>query len=153
MSSVLTDIMGLSGRAMVEALITGTDSQETIAGLARGPLRRKREELVAALEGLVGPNQHVLLASHLRNLKFVTQVIDHLSAEVEEQLHPSQDLVERLDTIPGAAPRRGPGEALVERAMIVGSPDTVAATVREYAAVGVEHMMLWFVSASTRASA
>jgi transposase len=44
LSSVLTDIMGVSGRAMVEALITGTDSAETIAELARGPLRRKHND-------------------------------------------------------------------------------------------------------------
>jgi alkanesulfonate monooxygenase SsuD/methylene tetrahydromethanopterin reductase-like flavin-dependent oxidoreductase (luciferase family) len=36
-------------------------------------------------------------------------------------------------------------QALVERAMIVGSPETVAATLREYAAIGVDHLMLWFV--------
>jgi hypothetical protein len=48
--------MGLSGRAMVEALIAGDDSQEASAELAHGPLRRKRNELIAALEGVVGPS-------------------------------------------------------------------------------------------------
>jgi transposase len=105
LSSVLTDIMGVSGRAMVEALITGTASAETIADLARGPLRRKRNDLVLALEGLVGPNQRLLLASHLRNLEFLTQEIERLTAEIEEQLRPSQELLERLDTIPGVGPR------------------------------------------------
>jgi transposase len=105
LSSVLTDIMGVSGRAMVEALITGTATPEAIAELAHGPLRRKRNELVAALEGLVGPNQRLLLASHLRNLEFLTQEIERLNAEIEEQLRPSQNLIERLDTIPGVGPR------------------------------------------------
>jgi transposase len=105
LSSVLTDIMGVSGRAMVEALITGADSAETIADLARGPLRRKHNDLVAALEGLVGPNQRLLLASHLRNLEFLTQEIERLTAEIEAQLRPSQELLERLDTIPGVGPR------------------------------------------------
>jgi transposase len=97
--------MGVSGRAMVEALITGNDSPEAIADLAHGPLRRQHNDLVAALEGVVGPNQRLLLASHLRNLEFLTQEIDCLSAEIEEQLRPSQDLIERLDTIPGVGPR------------------------------------------------
>jgi transposase len=105
LSSVLTDIMGVSGRAMVEALITGTAGPEAMAELARGPLRRKRNELVAALEGLVGPNQRLLWASHLRNLEFLTQEIERLTAEIEEQLRPSQELIERLDTIPGIGPR------------------------------------------------
>ncbi len=105
LSSVVTDIMGVSGRAMLEALITGTDSAETIADLARGPLRRKRNDLIAALEGLVGPNQRLLLASHLRNLEFLTHEIERLTTEIEEQRRPSQELIERLDTIPGVGPR------------------------------------------------
>jgi transposase len=105
LSSVVTDIMGVSGRAMLEALITGTDSPEMIAELARGALRRKRTLLVTALEGVVGPSQRMLLASHLRNLDFLTEEIDRLSREIEEQLRPSHELVERLDTIPGVGER------------------------------------------------
>jgi transposase len=105
LSSVVTDIMGVSGRAMLEALITGTESPEMIAELARGALRRKRGQLVDALEGLVGPNQRLLLASHLRNLDFLTAEIDRLSLEIEEQLRPSQELLKRLDTIPGVGQR------------------------------------------------
>ena len=54
--------MGVSGRAMLEALINGTDSPETIAELARGALRRKRTQLANALDGVVGPSQRLLLA-------------------------------------------------------------------------------------------
>src|SRR5919198_984497 len=95
LSSVVTDIMGVSGRAMLEALIAGTDTAETIAELARGRLRRKQSDLVAALEGLIGLNQRLILASHVRNLEFLTQEIERLDAEIEEQLRPSQDLIER----------------------------------------------------------
>ena len=105
LSSVVTDLTGVSGRAMLEALISTTDSPDTIADLARGRLRMKRPELVAALEGLVGPNQRLLLASHLRNLDFLAGEIERLNAEIEEQLRPFQELVERLDTIPGVGPR------------------------------------------------
>src|SRR6266508_5681719 len=105
LSSVVTDIMGVSGRAMLEALITGNDSPEMIAELARGALRRKRNGLVTALEGVVGPTQRLLLASHLRILAFLTDEIDRLSTEIEQQLRPSQELLERLDTIPGVGTR------------------------------------------------
>ncbi len=53
LSSVLTDIMCVLGRAMVEALITGTASPDGIAERARGPLWRKRNDRVAASEGVV----------------------------------------------------------------------------------------------------
>jgi transposase len=105
LSSVVTDIMGVSGRAMLQALITGTDTPEMIAELARGALRRKRSQLVTALEGVVGPSQRMLLASHLRNLDFLTEEIDRLGREIEQQLSPSHELLERLDTIPGVGER------------------------------------------------
>jgi transposase len=105
LSSVVTDIMGVSGRAMLEALITGTDTPEMIADLARGALRGKRSQLVTALEGVVGPSQRMLLASHVRNLDFLTEEIDRLSSEIEEELRPSHELLERLDTIPGVGER------------------------------------------------
>ena len=76
-----------------------------IAELARGALRRKRSQLVAALEGVVGPSQRMLVASHLRTLDFLTAEIDRLSSEIEEQLSPSHELLERLDTIPGVGER------------------------------------------------
>ncbi len=76
-----------------------------MADLARGRLQRKRPELVAALEGVVGSNQRLLLASHIRNLDFLAEEIARLNVEIEQQLRPSQDLLERLDTIPGVGPR------------------------------------------------
>ena len=105
LTSVVTDVTGVSGRAMLDALIAGSDSPDIMADLARGRLQRKRPELVAALEGVVGPNQRLLLASHIRNLDFLAEEIERLNAEIEQQLRPSQDLVERLDTIPGVGPR------------------------------------------------
>ena len=58
-----------------------------------------------AWEGVVGSNQRLLLASHVPNLKFLTHEIERLNAEIEAQLRPSQDVIERLDTIPGVGPR------------------------------------------------
>jgi len=101
LTSVVTVLTGVSGRALIE----GSDSPDIMADLARGRLQRKRPELVAALEGVVGSYQRLLLASHIRNLDFLAEEIERLNVEIEQQLRPSQDLLERLDTIPGVGPR------------------------------------------------
>src|SRR5690349_22637595 len=56
LASVATDVFGVSGRAMLKALIEGTASAETMADLAKGQLRRKRADLVRALDGRVADN-------------------------------------------------------------------------------------------------
>jgi len=53
----------------------------------------------------VGPNQRLLLASHIRKLDFLAEEIERLNVEIEQQLDSSQDLLDRLDTIPGVGPR------------------------------------------------
>jgi hypothetical protein len=53
----------------------------------------------------LGPSQRILLASHLRNPDYLTEEIDRLSSEIEQQLSPSHELLQRLDTIPGVGER------------------------------------------------
>jgi transposase len=55
LSSVASDVVGVSGRAMLEALVQGTEDPEQLADLARGTLRKKRPALAEALRGLMGP--------------------------------------------------------------------------------------------------
>ena len=111
LSSVMTDLTGVSGRAMLAALVAGTDAPEALADLARGSLQKKRPQLAAALQGQFGPHQRLLLASQLRHLDFLAEEIERLSAEIAERLHPFQEQVDRLDTIPGVGRRAA--EALV----------------------------------------
>jgi len=67
LASVATDVLGVSGRAMLRALIEGTASPQQMAELARGRLRRKRAELVRALEGHIEAHHRVLLSMQLRH--------------------------------------------------------------------------------------
>jgi transposase len=100
-ASVATDIMGVSGRAMVEALLQGTTDPATLADLAKGRLRTKRAELERALAGRVSMHHRLLLATHLAHVAFLDEEIARLSAEIAERLRPVAEAMQRLDTIPG----------------------------------------------------
>ena len=105
LSAVVADVVGVSGRAMLDALVAGTEDAEALAALARGRLRTKQAALSEALEGSVGPAQRVLLDSHLRHLDFLDAEINRLSAEIAERVRPFEPVLERLDTIPGIGRR------------------------------------------------
>jgi len=89
LSSVVADISGRSGRAMLEAVIDGQEDATDLADLARGRLRSKRAQLTAALRGSVGPHQRYVLRSQLRHLDFLDAEISELSAEIVRRLAPS----------------------------------------------------------------
>ena len=105
LSAVASDVVGASGRAMLEALVAGQDEPEALAALARGSLQKKRPQLTAALRGSVGPHQRLLLGSHLRHLDFLATEIEHCSTAIAERLRPVQAQVDRLDSIPGVGRR------------------------------------------------
>src|SRR3954465_10026232 len=79
LASVATDVFGVSGRAMLKALIEGTASAETMADLAKGQLRRKRVDLVLALEGRVEDHHRFLLAIQVARLR---QAVDREGFEL-----------------------------------------------------------------------
>lgn len=113
LSSVVTDILGVSGRVMLEAIVAGTEGPEVIANMAKGRLRNKRPALQEALRGLVGPHQQMMLQSQLRHLDFLANEIEQVSQEVSERMAPLEDELERLDEIPGIG-RRVAEEVLAE---------------------------------------
>ena len=98
-----SDVLGVSGRAMLEALIGGTSAPAPRADLARGRLREKRPALERALQGGVGSHQRFLLAEHLCHLAALAESIARVSAEIAERLRPFAAEIERLDSIPGVA--------------------------------------------------
>ncbi len=100
-ASVATDIMGVSGRAMVEAMLQGTTDPVTLADLAKGRLRVKRAELERALAGRISRHHRLLLTTHLAHVDFLDEEIARLSAEIAQRLHPVAEAMQRLDTIPG----------------------------------------------------
>jgi transposase len=101
LASVVTDIQGVSAWAMLEAIVEGTTDPVALADLAKGLLRKKREQLVAALSGTVKPHHRFLIAEHLSQIEYLEESIQRISAEVAERLRPFDLAVKRLDSIPG----------------------------------------------------
>jgi transposase len=102
---VATDILGKSGRAMLDALVQGTTDPEVLAELARGKLRAKLPALREALEGRFEPLHALLIGAILAHLDFLDEQIEQLSDAIEEQIRPFWPALELLCTIPGVQQR------------------------------------------------
>src|ERR687896_54610 len=102
---VATDMLGKSGRAMLDALVSGTTDPVVLADLARGQLRSKIPALRAALEGRFDAEHVLVVGQILAHIDFLDESIDRLSAAIEEQIAPFAAAVELLCTIPGVQRR------------------------------------------------
>jgi len=101
LASVATDVFGVSGQAMLKALIEGNASAEEMAGLAQGKLRRKHDDLVLALEGRVEEHHRFLLSLQLRRLEAAEEDIEALDLRIAERLEPYSLQHALLMEIPG----------------------------------------------------
>lgn len=101
LASVVTDILGMTGRAILEALIRGEENAETLANLACGNLKKKREALKEALTGRVTAHHRFLLKLHLAQIDNIRKAIEDIDTEVGKVLEPFRSSVELLTTIPG----------------------------------------------------
>lgn len=101
LSCVATNVLGISGRAMLEALISGTRDPEVLADLAQGKLRKKIPELKQALAGRFSAHHALMLGHILAHMDYLEEAIDRLTGEIEERIVPFAGKGERLDTIPG----------------------------------------------------
>jgi transposase len=111
LASVATDILGKSGRQILAALVAGETDGMVLAQLAHGRLREKIPQLERALVGGVGEHQCFLVAEQLAHIDYLDEAIARVSAEIAARLHPEDDAIARLDTIPGVG--RAVAEALV----------------------------------------
>jgi transposase len=102
---VASDILGASGRAMLDALVQGTTDPEVLAELAKGKLRAKIPALREALVGRFDRHHALLVSAILAHLDFLDEQIQLLSDEISEQLIPFAAAVELLRTIPGVQQR------------------------------------------------
>jgi transposase len=102
---VATDILGVSGRRMLGALIEGTTDPEVLAELAKGRLRAKLPALKEALEGRFDHLHSVWIGAILAHVDFLDQQIAGLTEAIGEQIAPFESAVELLRSIPGVQRR------------------------------------------------
>jgi transposase len=101
LAGVASDVLGVSGRDMLEALIAGETDPAKLADLARKRLREK----IPALQGRVTEHHRFLLRMHLDHVTHLEELIGRLGARIEEALAPFAEAEERLQTIPGVSQR------------------------------------------------
>jgi transposase len=105
LDSVAADVLGVSGRAMLKALVGGERDPAALAELARGVLRKKRPQLRKALQGRFGEHHALLVGLSLGHLEHLEQAIARLDARVDVVIAPFAAARDRLDTITGVGKR------------------------------------------------
>jgi len=105
LSSVASDVLGKSGRAMLEAMIAGEEDPEILSELAQRRLKSKKPELQKALNGLIGHHQKLMLKTQLRHIDYLADEIKKLDEEIKQRMLPFDEDLELLDTIPGVGRR------------------------------------------------
>ena len=103
LASVVTDVFGVSGRLMLQALIEGVATPTEMAALARGVLRKKVRDLEQALEGRAEEHHRFLLRLQLRRLDQADSDLAVLDARIDEALGPYQEQRQLLQQIPGVS--------------------------------------------------
>ena len=103
LGSVLSDVLGHSGRAILNALIAGETDPERLADLARGNARKKRAELIQALHGRISAHHRRLLKLHLGLIDSLQLALATVDADVGKILAPIQECARLLTTMPGVS--------------------------------------------------
>jgi transposase len=109
LASVASNVMGVSGRAMLEALTAGSTDPQVLSELAKGRLRKKLPELKKALEGRFRSHHGFMVAEILTHLDFLDEAIERVSQEVSNRIIPFSRKVELMDLIPGINQRVAEG--------------------------------------------
>jgi transposase len=105
LASVVSDVNGVSGKAILQALIAGRSTPEEIAELAKGRLRKKRDFLSRSLQGYVRPHHGFVLSELLLQIDSLDETIARFDEQIQEYCRPFKEAVVLLDTIPGVARR------------------------------------------------
>jgi transposase len=104
LDSVVTDLLGLSGRRILDALVQGQTTPAVLAALADGRIRATAEELTAALYGRVTSHHRFLVKLHLDHIDAIAQAIASIDKEVDSQIEPFRQPAQILSAIPGLGP-------------------------------------------------
>jgi transposase len=115
LDSVVTDILGLSGRRIIEALIAGQTMPQALATLAHRRIHASADELEAALRGRVTKHHRFLLKLHLDQIDAFDAAIAAIDQEVSANVEPFRAAIELLSTIPGIRESGGDRDRLRDR--------------------------------------
>ncbi len=105
LASVATDIMGVSGRQILSALVEGQSDERTMAELAKGRMREKIPQLEGALRGRFQPHQRFMVAQQLAHIDFLDESIEKVGGEIEARMAPFEWALDLLVTIRGVGRR------------------------------------------------
>jgi transposase len=101
LAAVATDILGKSGREMLDALVTGEQDADTLAELARGKLRAKLPQLRQALDGRVHPSHRFLIQRILAHIDFLEESLALVQKEIEQALSPFEEAMTLIQSVVG----------------------------------------------------
>ena len=101
LARVASQINGVSAREMLEGLLAGRAKAEELAELARGRLRLKKAELARALEGRLEAHHRLIISQLLADLDWCDEQIEGVSQEIAKRLEAEEEVIRRLDGIPG----------------------------------------------------
>lgn len=104
LSGIVTDLLGVSARLMLDALVAGERDPEVLAAYAKGSLSKKTAELAEALRASRFTDHHAfMIGQHLTQIDLHTRLIEQLDARIEEAMAPFRDVRDVLTTIPGVS--------------------------------------------------
>lgn len=101
LTGLITDVLGVSGRAIVKSLIAGETDPQRLADLVDYRLKGKRERLMEALHGQLTVQQRHLLAMHLNLVETIEASIEELDRDIDKAVDPFREIVDWLKEIPG----------------------------------------------------
>jgi transposase len=104
LSSVISDVVGMSGRRILDAIVAGETSPERLASLAHERIEASQSELTEALRGRLSAHHRFLLKTYLAQIDALDTSVQAIDARIGEQLQPFREAAERLDAIPGVSP-------------------------------------------------
>lgn len=103
LSSVLTDVMGLSGRMILQAIVRGEDDPTKLARLAHPQVKASRDKLAEALQGRVRDHHRYMIRLHLDQIESLEAALGSLEARLDSALSPFREQIKRLCTMPGVS--------------------------------------------------
>jgi transposase len=105
LGTVLTDITGKSGIAILRAIAAGVEDPDGLSQLTVGPVKASREQFSRALTGYVNSHQRYMISLILDGIESFNQRIAQLDAEIADRMKAFQPQMDKLKTIPGIADR------------------------------------------------